>query len=80
IERELRIGELERELEEIKRTASGNKMGDEKVNAVAAEEAPNDKKAMGTKEWINPNPKKYSVGMLCQVLAALGGEYLGNNA
>lgn len=80
IERELRIGELERELEEIKRIASGNKMGDEKVNAVAAEQAPNDKKEMGTKEWINPNPKKYSVGMLCQVLAALGGEYLGNNA
>lgn len=35
---------------------------------------------MGAKEWVNPNPKKYSVGMLCQVLAALGGEYLGNNA
>ncbi|TNR67302.1 hypothetical protein FIC27_25070, partial [Escherichia coli] len=44
-----RIGELERELEEIKRTASGNKMGDEKVNAVAAEQAPNDKKEMGLK-------------------------------
>lgn len=35
---------------------------------------------MGDKEWVNPNPKKYSVGMLCQVLVALGGEYQGNNA
>lgn len=53
--------------------------GDKQVNA-AAEQAPNDKKEMGAKEWVNPNPKKYSVGMLCQVLAAMGGEYRGNNA
>ncbi|CCP97017.1 FIG00639312: hypothetical protein [Escherichia coli O10:K5(L):H4 str. ATCC 23506] len=47
---------------------------------VAAEQAPSSNNEMGAKEWVNPNPKKYSVGMLCQVLAALGGEYLGNNA
>ncbi|SQE43233.1 Uncharacterised protein [Escherichia coli] len=47
-------------------------LAEKKVPAITVE--------MGVKEWVNPNPKKYSVGMLCQVLAALGGEYLGNNA
>lgn len=48
--------------------------------ALAAKQAPNDKKEMGANEWVNPNPRKYSVEMLCQVLAAIGGEYMGNNA
>lgn len=48
--------------------------------ALAEKQAPAIAVEMGAKEWVNPNPKKYSVGMLCQVLAALGGEYLGNNA
>lgn len=74
-----RIAELEAALAEKQVPAEAEEMGDEKVN-VAAEQAPNDNKEMGAKEWVNPNPKKYSVGMLCQVLAALGGEYLGNNA
>ncbi|AWJ49889.1 protein YffS [Escherichia coli] len=75
-----RIAELEVALAEKQVPAEAGEMGGEKVNAVVAEQAPNDKKEMGAKEWVNPNPKKYSVGMLCQVLAALGGEYLGNNA
>ncbi|STL76716.1 Uncharacterised protein [Escherichia coli] len=55
-------------------------MGGEKAEEVAAKQAPNDKKEMGANEWVNPNPRKYSVEMLCQVLAAIGGEYMGNNA
>ncbi|CAM6306711.1 TPA: protein YffS [Escherichia coli] len=74
-----RVAELEAALAEKQVPAKPEEMGGEIVNA-AAEPAPNDKNEMGAKEWINPNPKKYSVGMLCQVLAALGGEYLGNNA
>ncbi|MBS8494923.1 hypothetical protein KEQ53_10455 [Escherichia coli] len=48
--------------------------------ALANKQIPAEAEEMGAKEWVNPNPKKYSVGMLCQVLAAMGGEYLGNNA
>ncbi|MEH5079094.1 protein YffS [Escherichia coli] len=75
-----RVAELEAALAEKQVLAITVEMGDEKVNMVAAEQTPNYDKKMGVKEWVNPNPKKYSVGMLCQVLAALGGEYLGNNA
>ncbi|EHB7637528.1 hypothetical protein Q9K88_000995 [Escherichia coli] len=75
-----RVAELEAALAEKQAPAIENKMGDEKANIIAAEQAPNDNKEMGAKKWVNPNPKKYSADMLCQVLVALGGEYLGNNA
>lgn len=75
-----RVAELEAALAEKQVPSKENEMGGEKVNAIAAEQAPRGDKEMGAKEWANPNPKKYSVGMLCQVLAALGGEYQGNNA
>lgn len=75
-----RIAELEAALAEKQVTAEAEEMGGEEVNTVTAEQAPNDNHEMGDKKWVNPNPKKYSVGMLCQVLASLGGEYLGNNA
>lgn len=48
--------------------------------ALAEKQVPAEAEEMGDKEWVNPNPKKYSVGMLCRVLEALGGEYMGNNA
>ncbi|EFM9812084.1 hypothetical protein ABXQ78_000193 [Escherichia coli] len=48
--------------------------------ALAEKQVPVIENKMGTKKWVNPNPKKYSADMLCQVLVALGGEYLGNNA
>ncbi|HAY0644867.1 TPA: hypothetical protein JS354_000239 [Escherichia coli] len=75
-----RIAELEAALANKQVPAEAEEMGGEKVEEVAAEQAPNDEKEMGAKEWVNPNPRKYSVEMLCQVLAAIGGEYMGNNA
>ena len=75
-----RIAELEAALAEKQVPAEAEEMGGEKAEEVAAKQAPNDKKEMGANEWVNPNPRKYSVEMLCQVLAAIGGEYMGNNA
>ncbi|MCV5348455.1 hypothetical protein OFM93_25525, partial [Escherichia coli] len=74
-----RIAELEAALAEKQVPAEAEEMGGEKAEEAAAKQAPNDKKEMGANEWVNPNPRKYSVEMLCQVLAAIGGEYMGNN-
>lgn len=78
-----RIAELEAALAEKQVPAEAEEMGGEKVNTAAEtaeKQLPAEAELVGAKEWVNPNPKKYSVGMLCHVLAALGGEYLGNNA
>ncbi|HEI2552986.1 TPA: hypothetical protein SI698_004178 [Escherichia coli] len=72
-----RVGQLEAELANIQLTANQNQVGTQKQ---AVNPVPSDNAEVGTKEWVNPNPKIYSVGMLCQVLAAMGGSYAGNNA
>lgn len=72
-----RIGQLEAELASVLFTANQNQMGDRKH---PVKQVPSDNAEVGVKEWVNPNPKIYSVGMLCQVLAAMGGSYAGNNA
>ncbi|HCJ8238023.1 TPA: hypothetical protein NV629_004309 [Escherichia coli] len=75
-----RIAELETALAEKQVPAEAEEMGGEKAEKVAAKQTPNNNKEMGANEWVNPNPRKYSVEMLCQVLDAIGGEYMGNNA
>ncbi|EER7558092.1 hypothetical protein [Escherichia coli] len=72
-----RVGQLEAELANIQLTANQNQVGTQKQ---AVNPVPSDNVEVGVKEWVNPNPKIYSVGMLCQVLAAMGGSYAGNNA
>lgn len=52
-----RIAELEAALANKQVPAEAEEMGGEKVEEVAAEQAPNDEKEMGAKEWVNPNPK-----------------------
>lgn len=52
-----RIAELEAALANKQVPAEAEEMGGEKVEEVAAEQAPNDEKEMGAKEWVNPSTK-----------------------